>query len=538
VLAERGAMYCTKCGSGWPDSAEFCGACGTRLPGGSTGQAPARQPQSAAAVPTSAPVEWGPGEYPPDPAPAYPQPPVANAAPSVPAVPARRWRPLRRERVITVAVGLVVGALVVTGWRVHWPSALFGSGSPPALTWTAAQAPLPADATRTARQDAALNDVACPAAGSCVAVGIYDTGSDADTSRGLIETLSGGTWTPAAAPFNVPGAGAAPFVDLDGIACPSMATCVAVGSYDDSKGNSEPLTETREGGTWVSARAPLPGDAAPGKSSFLSEVACPAPGTCVATGWYTDQNGNADAVIDTLSGRTWTTQRAPLPDDAKLRPTNNTALATDLVAVRCGGVGDCVATGDYFDVEGHMEVLIDTLSGGTWTADRIALPADAAVDPAAYLWALACQGPGSCLAAGHYNDRRGQSRDFVATLSGGTWTPAATPLPGSAAASQQWTLSQLTGLTALACRNAVTCAAGGSYFARNGALDGEIASQSGGTWTAARAPLPAGAAIAKQFAFFDSGACPAAGTCYVVGGYKAGNGATVGMIETGSPAHG
>ncbi len=435
-----------------------------------------------------------------------------------------------------MAVVIVVGALALAGWRVHWPSALFGSAPPPALTWTAAQAPLPADATRTASQDSALNDVACPGAGSCVAVGVYDTGSNADTGHGLIETLSGGIWTAAVAPFTVPGAGQVPFVDLDGVSCPTMAACVAVGSYDDSKGNPRPLAEARAGSTWRSTGLGLPGDADPGKPSVLNEVGCPAPETCVAAGWYTDQNGAAEPVIETLSDGTWTAAKAPLPGGAAPRPATNTTLPTDLVAVRCPAVGSCVATGDYVDRRGDNEAMIDTLSDGTWTAGRAALPADAAADPAAYLWALTCEGPGACLATGHYNNRGGQSRDFVVTLSGDTWTPAATSLPADASASQQWSLRQITGLTAVACQEAGACAAGGTYVARGGALEGEIASLSGGTWTPARAPLPAGAAAAKQVAFFDSAACPAPGTCIAVGGYKAENGSTVSMIETAAPA--
>jgi len=433
-----------------------------------------------------------------------------------------------------VAVVVVVGVLAVAGWQAHWPPAVFGSASAPALTWHAAQAPLPADATRSADQDAVLNDVSCTGADACVAVGLYSTGSNADTAHGLIETLSGGTWRPAAAPSTVPGVGTVPFVNLDGIACPTMGSCVAVGSYFNSRDIESPLTERRSGSTWTSARPPLPADAAVNKTAFLSEVACPVPGSCVATGWYTDQTGDAQALIEMLSGGTWTPARAPLPDDAAPHPTSNTTLPTDLVAVRCPAAGSCVATGDYIDDRGDTEAVVDTLSDGAWTAYRVPLPADASANPAAYLWALTCQSPGSCLATGHYNDRHGQSRDFAATLAGGTWTVAPTPLPADASATQKWTLSQITGLTAVACQQAGACAAEGSYVARNGTLVGVIASLSGGTWTAARAPLPAGAAVAKQFAFFDSAACPAPGTCFAVGGYKAANGSTETMIETGA----
>ena len=88
------------------------------------------------------------------------------------------------------------------------------------------------------------------------------------------------------------------------------------------------------------------------------------------------------------------------------------------------------------------------------------------------------------------------------------------------------------GLTSTACRAAGACVAAGNYAARNGGIEGVIDTLSGGSWTAARARLPAGAATAAQYVFFNSAACPAAGHCVAVGGYKLRNGGTVGMIDT------
>jgi len=258
----------------------------------------------------------------------------------------------------------------------------------------------------------------------------------------------------------------------------------------------------------------------------------------VATGWYTDRDGNNQGLIETLANGTWTARRAPLPGDARPRPIPSRGLpTTNLLVVRCTAVGSCVATGNYADRNGPSQGLIETLSDGTWTADRAPLPADAATDPVAYLWAIACPAPGSCLAAGHYTSRSGQGRDPVVTLSGGTWMPTAAPLPADAAASQKWDPSDTTGLTAVGCRAPGNCVAAGSYFGRNGALQGVIDQLSGGSWTAARAALPAGAAEAKQYVFFDSAACPNAGTCFLVGGYQAQNGGIQPLIETGSPRH-
>jgi hypothetical protein len=36
-------------------------------------------------------------------------------------------------------------------------------------------------------------------------------------------------------------------------------------------------------------------------SAFLSDVACPAQGSCAATGWYTDQKGDSQGLIETAT---------------------------------------------------------------------------------------------------------------------------------------------------------------------------------------------------------------------------------------------
>ena len=439
-----------------------------------------------------------------------------------------------------VAVVVVLAGLAVAGWHEHWPPAVFGRTTPQALTWSTAEAPLPADAAQTSSQSAALDDVACPGAQSCVAVGYYATsisGGSNGSTHGLIETFSHRTWTAAAAPVDVAGTSPPTFVDLSGVACPAQGACVAVGSYYDSQNIEIPLTDTLSGGTWTSAKPALPGDADQGKSAFLSEISCPAPGTCVATGWYTDQNGDIQAMIDTLSGGTWTAQRAPLPAGAIPGKPSSSNLPTGLFLVKCPAVGTCVATGDYIDQSGGTQGLIDTLSGGTWTAQRAPLPGDAAAaNPVAVVWALACPAPGACLAGGHYNSRNGQSRGLIETQSGGTWTPAAAPLPAGAAADQKWNLDQVTGLTAVACAAPGTCMAAGSYTVPDGGVQGVLDTQSGGTWTAAAARLPSDAGVAKQYAFFESAACPVAGHCVAVGGYKIQNGSTRALIETAAPA--
>ena len=72
----------------------------------------------------------------------------------------------------------------------------------------------------------------------------------------------------------------------------------------------------------------------------------------MATGWYTDQNGDTQALIDTLSDGTWTAQRAPLPAGAIPSKPSSSNLPATLFLVKCPAVGTCVATGVALDQSG------------------------------------------------------------------------------------------------------------------------------------------------------------------------------------------
>jgi hypothetical protein len=103
-------MDCRRCGSAQPDNARYCNQCGAPLAAvaSEAGRASDPQPSGQLAGPSTAPLEAPP--------------------------------PGRRRRILAAVAAAVVvlAALAVTGWREHWPAALFGRASSQA----------PADATR------------------------------------------------------------------------------------------------------------------------------------------------------------------------------------------------------------------------------------------------------------------------------------------------------------------------------------------------------------------------------------------------------
>lgn len=134
-----------------------------------------------------------------------------------------------------------------------------------------------------------VRGVACTSPGNCVAVGSAYNGAFEEVP--IVVTESGGTWGPAAyigtpQDFNGNLGG-----DLFSVACPSAGSCVAVGEYAVKSGLvSWPMAVVESGGRWLRAqKIPLPADADLAKKTgegILSSVSCAPDGTCLAVGGY------------------------------------------------------------------------------------------------------------------------------------------------------------------------------------------------------------------------------------------------------------
>ena len=403
-------------------------------------------------------------------------------------------------------------------------------------TWTAMTAPLsglnPAAGSSPSVYFYALS---CPAAGSCLATGSY---SDSSFNQfGLIETLSNGTWTAAAAPLG--GLSPAPATDpnfsLTGLSCPAAGSCVAVGTYNASSGMDGAI-ETLSNGTWTAATAPLGGlSTATTPWSALNGLSCPAAGSCVAGGEYQDSSNAYQGLIETLANGTWTAAAAPLSGLNPAASVNPTAFLTGL---SCPAAGSCVAVGTY-DASSGAEGLIETLSGGTWTAATApvsGLSPAAATAPVDNLGAISCPAAGSCVATASYHDASGDQFGLIETLSNGTWTAATAPLSGFSPAAGTDPSVTMGGQS---CPSAGYCVAVGSYMDTSGNQQGLIETLSNGTWTAAALPLSAlnPAAGTNPYGFLAGVSCTLAGWCVAVGDYQDASGNQYGVIVAqSSPA--
>jgi ferredoxin len=138
-------------------------------------------------------------------------------------------------------------------------------------------------------------------------------------------------------------------------------------------------------GAWgQGVEAAPPADATTGsraQNAFINTVTCTTAGNCVATGNYNDTSGNSQLLIVTETDGVWAQGTELKP----LLPTNAAATPyTYLQGVTCTSAGNCVAAGDYFDVNGNLQVLILSETHGVWAPGvEITLTANAATNPSA-----------------------------------------------------------------------------------------------------------------------------------------------------------
>jgi hypothetical protein len=399
------------------------------------------------------------------------------------------------------------------------------SAAPATPGWAPLQSPAPSgpDAQGSDPQTYLGNET-CTSAVSCVAVGDY--GDSSGHERGLLDTFSGGSWTATEAPLPA-NAAAVPYATIYSVSCPSDGSCVAVGGYKDGSGDSWGVIETLAGGHWFATEAPQPPDAATGtnEDSWLKGVSCPTVGNCVAVGNYKDTSGAAVGLIDTFSGGQWTAVAAPQPAAAS---THGTAL---LELVSCPSSNNCVAEGAYINPSDYLQGDVLQESNGAWTAEDAPLPSNAGTQ-GSLLESLSCAA-GSCVVGGTYSDTGGQGRGLIDRLSGGVWTPTETPEPANAGTGS----NQDALLSSMSCTPDGGCTGAGKYADTSGESRGLIETLTGGVWIAQEAPQPpdAGTGV-NQDTSLNSVSCVAVGDCTVVGSYlnSSGSGNDIGLIDTES----
>ena len=186
-------------------------------------------------------------------------------------------------------------------------------------------------------------------------------------------------------------------------------------------------------------------------------------------------------------------------------------------AVSCVSTTSCVAVGSYapigarsLSLGGGVIPMADELSGGTWTAVTLPVPAGGSD---VSLSAVSCDSATSCVAVGQYSPPGGGARPLAETLSGGAWTATALPSPPQAYFTS---LSPVPLMGGVLCLSAISCVAVGVYPVHSGRTLAccyryfpVIDTLTGTTWAAATAPTPRGAPMVRCRACRAQGRRPA-----------------------------
>jgi hypothetical protein len=297
---------------------------------------------------------------------------------------------------------------------------------------------------------------------------------------------------------------------------------------------------------WHAVQLPVPpgGDAG---SGYGYRPACSDDATCVVTGNYTE-GGEGLGMIDTLSGGAWSAVPIPVPPGGEAGSGFGYGDYSDPA---CADDGTCVVTGVY--TEGGVERgMIDTLSGGAWSAVPIPVPPGGEAgsghgyDPSGgYGYAPACADDGTCVVAADYTEG-GEERWMIDTLSGGAWSAVPTPVPPGGETSSGYSAGDGS-FEDPSCSNDGTCVMAGDYT-EGGVARTMIDTLSGGAWRVVEIPVPpggeAGSGLAGNGSYsggfryenFVDPACSDDGICMIAGEYMEGGytegGEELGMIDT------
>lgn len=282
-----------------------------------------------------------------------------------------------------------------------------------------------------------MNGVACASASSCVAVGRQFTRDG--SYRTLVERWDGTSWTvqPAPSPSLTPPPGGTTFAELMDVACPAANECFAVGRSQDAEAQDQPLLERWDGTSWTIQPTPA-------QTGALSSISCTSPSACTVVGAATAMRWD---------GSTWTVQTPASPAGAR---------GISLSGVSCTSATSCTATGRYSDSQTNYRALAEHWDGTSWAVQPTVEPSGSTLT---ILTDVSCTSDASCTAVGFYVTNTFST--VVERWDGTSWTIQPSPnRPGSESGNR---------LLGVSCASATACVAVGE--------PGSIEQWDGTSWT-------------------------------------------------------
>ena len=252
-----------------------------------------------------------------------------------------------------------------------------------------------------------VSAIACPATGDCTAVGDDEDVNGFQQALVLQQSGSGWTATTVSTPGEstpvAPPAPEAPnsWVFINALSCPAPGSCVADGTFQTPQNETLGVILEQTPGGWTAQQAPLPADweqGTAGVSLGAGSLSCPAVGECTAVGSYQTQSstnteiGQAGMVL-TQSDGSWVvaTQQAWPP--GYVPGGQDSIVYSQLFGVSCASAQSCWAFGwvknhndSGNDYQQDVDSIATTRPGVGTTAPTASLsPSSATVTPGGYV---------------------------------------------------------------------------------------------------------------------------------------------------------
>ena len=394
----------------------------------------------------------------------------------------KRNRIVKCLGIISLLLGLFVVATCFRSGAVH--------------SWSLVDAP---------QKYASLNDVACTSSSACTAVGSYNTAQGSFESLSLAERWNGSQWSVQPTPN--PTDPSPPFAAsvLQGVACTSSSSCVAVGQFNKSTGETVPLAESWSGSQWSLLSTPNLSN-----GGALQGVTCTSASACLAVGSYHSKSNVSEPLAELWNGSSWSLQSTP-------GLSNGGALQN----VSCSFPRACVAVGTSTLASGVTLTLAERWNGSTWSIQSTPNPKPA-IGQSVALSGVSCVVSGACLAVGGDSSPNAVAPKYsllAERLNGSTWSIQTIPNPSS---------SLQNGLNRVSCVSSSACVAVGYYNKASGPDPTLAESWNGKTWSIRSMPTPSRAI----YGYLYGVACESSSACLAVGTYTNKSGVALSLAET------
>jgi len=331
-------------------------------------------------------------------------------------------------------------------------------------------------------------------------------------------TQPSGLWHPAVAVSGIVALNKGGYTELDAESCSSQGNCSAGGEYRPKAHSTDmsAFVASEIRGAWGNAVA-APGIAALNTGNFaqLNALSCASMGNCTAGGGYRTASGAFEAFLISQVHGVW--QHAfEVPGIAALNGGGTASIRT----ISCPSLGYCAAGGAFTDGVGHAQAFtIDESHGHRGTATELPGTAALNIDGHATVNSISCASAGNCTAGGSYKDGSTAFQAYLDNEVNGVWGTAI-QVPRTSALNA----GGLAAITALSCRSAGNCSAGGDYRDVSSHTQVFVVNEAGGVWLQAAEVPGSGALNARGTAQLATLSCGAPGECSAGGSYMdAGN---------------